>query len=214
MLNVRTFCVNPLGENCYILYNENNETAIVDCGAYEQSECEEIASFVQENNLVIKHVLQTHAHFDHIFGLPYLFKKYGVKPQMHENEKLWYEHANEMTIAVLGVGLKENMPEVEAYLQDNQIIELGDEKIKVIHTPGHSKGCICFYNEKNKILFSGDTLFCGSIGRADLEGGNQIQEITSIYKKLMVLPDDVKVFPGHGGPTSIGYERENNYYLK
>ncbi len=214
MLSVKSFCVNPLGENCYILYNEDSDAVIIDCGAYEKFECDQISTFIQENKLNIKHVLLTHGHFDHIFGLPYLYKEFELKPHMHEGDINWYTHANEMTEYVLGVGLRDAMPEIESYLKDNQVIILGDETIKVIHTPGHSQGSICFYSEENSLLISGDTLFCGSVGRADLEGGNQMQEIDSICNRLMVLPDEVKVFPGHGGPTTIGYERKHNFYLR
>lgn len=214
MLKIKQFSVNPLGENCYVISNEQGEAAIIDCGAYEPSECEQISNYIQAEGLIPKHVLLTHGHFDHIFGLPFLYKNYGLKPSLHEADKTWYEHANEMCIAVFGVGLREEMPEIGNWLVDGQTILLGNDELKVICTPGHTQGGVCFYNAKQGLLFSGDTLFYGSVGRTDLEGGNQMQELRSICEKLLVLPDETKVFPGHGGATTIGYECEYNYYLR
>lgn len=196
------------------MYNESGGAAIIDCGAYEVDECNRISMFLQSENLTPKYALLTHGHFDHIFGLPYLYRTYGVKPMMHEADQDWYDHANDMSIAVFGFGLREAMPMIDSYITEGQTIQLGQDCLKVIHTPGHTPGGVCFYCEEQGLLFSGDTLFCGSVGRADLEGGNQMQEIRSICEKLLVLPDNVEVYPGHGVPTTIAYERENNYYLR
>lgn len=214
MLKVKQFAVNPLGENCYVLSNDTLDAAIIDCGAFEPSECEQIANYIHAERLTPQYALLTHGHFDHIFGLPFLNRKYGLKPYLHQADKVWYEHANEICISVFGFGLREDMPEVGGWFVDGQTIKLGSDELKVICTPGHTQGGVCFYNEAQGLLFSGDTLFCGSVGRADLEGGNQMQEIRSICERLLVLPDETKVFPGHGGSTTIGYEREYNYYLR
>lgn len=214
MLTIKTFTVNPLGENCYLLYNEYRQAAIIDCGAYESYECTEIAHYIETERLELQYVLLTHAHFDHIFGLPFLYRTYGVKPMMNQEDQIMYDHANEMCMSVFGARLKEQMPEHGEYLVEGQTIALGEDKLQVICTPGHTPGGVCFYDEAGKQLFSGDTLFYGSVGRTDFIGGNQMQEIHSICNKLLTLPDNVRVYPGHGPATTIGFERTNNCYLR
>lgn len=214
MLSIKKFTVNPLGENCYLVINDLREAAIIDCGAYEPAESQMIDQYIEKEGIELKYVLQTHGHFDHIFGLPHLHRKYGLHPLLHQGDQQWYDHANDLCIAIFGVGLREPMPAIGAYLTEGMTISLGTDVLKVICTPGHTPGGVCFYNEDQGLLFSGDTLFCGSVGRTDMDGGDQMQEIRSICEKLLVLPDDVQVFPGHGPATTIGYERENNYYLR
>lgn len=213
MLKIKVIQVNPFGENCYILSNEQKEAAIIDCGAYEKVEYDAIKAYITEENLTPKYALLTHGHFDHIFGLAFLKREYGLLPYMHKADQNWYDHVNEVTISVFGQGLSEPLPEIGMYLQEGEIIKMGNDELKVIFTPGHTQGGVCFYNESQGLLFCGDTLFQNSIGRTDLEGGNQAQLIHSITSKLLILPDEVKVFPGHGGTTTIGSERKYNYYL-
>ncbi len=213
MLKIKTFSVNPFSENCYIVSNEQGDGAIIDCGAYEAEEWAQIKQYLDDEKITLKYSLLTHGHFDHILGLAFPEIEYGLLPYMHEADHEWYDHANEVTISVFGQGLKAPLPQIGKYIHDGEVIKLGNDELKVICTPGHTQGGVCYYAEAQGLLFAGDTLFRTSIGRADLQGGNQAQLIRSITEKLLALPDDVEVFPGHGGPTTIGYERANNYYL-
>ncbi len=214
MLTIKTFTVNPLGENCHVVSSDNLEAAIIDCGAKEKSEFRKISEYIENQNLQVKYLLLTHGHFDHIFGLHFASEAYGLLPMMHPADTDWYNHTNEICMQVFGEGLRHPLPELGTPLSHEDTITLGTDVLTVIHTPGHTQGGVCFYSAPCKILFSGDTLFCNSIGRADLEGGNQAQLVHMIRERLLTLPEDVKVYPGHGGPTSIGFEKDCNYYLR
>ena len=213
MLTIKTFTVNPLGENCYVVSTDNLEAAIIDCGAKEKSEFWKIAEYIEKQNLQVKYLLQTHGHFDHVLGLAFAEDAYTLLPMMHPADTDWYNHTNEICMQVFGEGLRSPLPTLGSPLAHGDVIKLGYDSLQVIHTPGHTQGGVCFYNEKQGLLFSGDTLFRCSIGRADLEGGNQGQLIRGIREKLLTLPDSVQVYPGHGSTTTIGYEKTNNYYL-
>lgn len=213
MLTIKTFTVNPLGENCYVVSSDNLDAAIIDCGAKEKTEFRRIFEYIEKQNLQVKYLLQTHGHFDHVLGLSFASETYGLLPMMHSNDNGLYNHCNEWHQMVFGEGLRYPLPDLGTPLFHGDTIMLGDDSLQVIHTPGHTQGGVCFYNERQGLLFSGDTLFCNSIGRADLEGGNQAQLIQMIKERLLVLPDDVAVYPGHGGTTTIGDEKIYNYYL-
>ena len=213
MIKVRRFCLNPLEENCYILWDEATlEAAIVDCGAWKKQEEDQIASFIRDEKLTLKMVLQTHTHFDHIFGIPFLFSTYGLRPRFHAADESVYYAMPEMA-AQFGISIPEPLPRPDSYLTDGETISIGTTSIQVLHTPGHSPGGVCFYIESEHLLLSGDTLFQGSMGRTDLPGGNMQQEIQSLRQKLMVLPPETIVLPGHGPSTTIGNEARYNPYI-
>lgn len=214
MLTIKNFTVNPLGVNCYIVSNENNEAAIIDCGAKDKSEFWKISTYIEKEKLTVKYLLQTHGHFDHVFGLGYAAKEYGLLPMMHAADTDWYNHTNDISFQIFGEGLSTPLPALGTPLHHGDQISLGKDILVVIHTPGHTQGGVCFYNEAQGILFSGDTLFCNSIGRADLEGGNPAQLVKMICDRLLVLPDNVVVYPGHGGTTTIADEKTYNFYLR
>lgn len=195
--------------NTYLLYN-NNEAIVIDCACFYQHEKEQLKNFIHNEGFTLKYVLNTHLHFDHVFGNQFLLDQYGIGPMAHAAD----EFLNDTSFAqMMGLQLNDPFAKISAYLSDNQILSWSGPEIKVLHVPGHSPGGLAFYCQSEKCLFSGDTLFNQSIGRSDLPGGNHNQLLESIKTKLMALPDDVVVYPGHGPATTIGGERRNNPFL-
>lgn len=212
MWNIKSFVFSPIQENTYVLYNETNECLVVDPGCYFDGEKERLQSFIENNGLTPRLLLNTHCHLDHVFGNRFIHEKYGLTLHLHEKEKQVLEFAP-------ASGLMWNMP-FDNYqgefilMKEGDIIKLGDDELKVIEAPGHSPGHLCFYCEKQQIVIGGDVLFKRSIGRTDLPGGNYDTLIKSIREKLFVLPDDTKVYSGHGEPTTIGEEKRHNPFLQ
>lgn len=212
MIKIKTIKVTCLEENLRIIWcDKTNEALIVDPGAVSL----DAVNFIKEHNLNLKSILITHSHFDHIGGVNFI--KNNFKDALlyaHEAERDLRSHVNEMMAAV-GIFDENcfNSDEPDCYLRENEEISLGDETFKVIFTPGHSKGGVAYYNENNKILLSGDTLFKGSIGRTDFIGGDFNEIIKSIKEKLFVLPNDTVVYSGHGKTTTILDEKNYNPYF-
>ena len=211
-MNIKRFVTNPIGENCYVLWDESRDAAIIDCGAWGEAKEQKIVQFIEETGLRPRLALQTHMHFDHIMGLPLLYHHYGLQPQCHQAELPVYEAAPVMVRDWFGQQMPPLVP-VGAYLSDGQEISLGQTCIRVIHTPGHTPGGLCFYVPEAKVLFSGDTLFQGSIGRSDLPGGDMQALQEGIRTRLLTLDEDTVVYPGHGPTTTVGDERRMNPYL-
>lgn len=213
MIKIQCFTVNPLGENCYIASDHTGEGVIIDCGAFGDAEFQLIADYVEKNGILLKHALQTHMHFDHIFGLNHVFDRYGLRPECHEEEEKTYEMNPQLAYDLCRVRL--TLPEVALgdRLCDNQEITFGETVFKAIHTPGHTPGGLCFYCEAEGVLFSGDTLFQGSVGRTDPPLGSWRKEIESVTRRILTLPDSTTIYPGHGDPTTVGYEKKYNPFL-
>lgn len=209
---VKSFLSNHIGENTFVL-NDGNEAAIIDCGAYSEKQWEPILRYIKENNLNVRYALQTHTHFDHIYGLRFVERDLGIKAMCHNADKWLYDHANETTMALMGETFPTPQPEIDATLHDGQLLKLGTLTIEVLHTPGHTEGGVCFYIEQENIVFCGDTLFAGSIGRTDFPGGNFEMEISSIRERLLTLPPDTIAYPGHGPQTTIQQEISCNPYF-
>jgi hydroxyacylglutathione hydrolase len=212
MLKIKSFEFSPIQENTYILYNELNECAIIDPGCYFDDEKDELARFIKEMDLTPVMLLNTHCHLDHVFGNKFVAEKYHLKLHIHQREKLVLDYAPVS-------GLTYNMPFDNytgdlIFLNENDIISLGMDELKVLLTPGHSPGSISFYCAKDKFVISGDALFYQSIGRTDLPGGNHDTLLTSIREKLLSLPAETKVYSGHGPVTTIGGEIEYNPFLQ
>lgn len=204
---------NPFQENTYVMWDEATmEAAIVDCGALFPQEEEKIETFVNENNLKIKYILNTHLHLDHCFGNAWAAELYGVLPMAHEDDETLLARMGEQA-RMFGLPFKVRTEKLGEYLKDGDILKLGNNEIKVIHTPGHSRGGLCFYIPAAGWLISGDSLFEGSIGRTDLEGGSYTTLIKSITERLLTLPDETVVYPGHGAYTTIGEEKKSNPFL-
>ena len=212
-MNIKRFVTNPIGENCYVVWDETHEAAIIDCGAWEEDKHEKIAHFIEENGLRPVLSLQTHMHFDHILGAPLLQKRYGLQPLCHASEQPVYDFLPTMTREWFGMQVTEPLVPVKEYLTDGQELTFGHLRLRVLHTPGHTPGGLCFYFPDQKALFSGDTLFQGSIGRSDLPGGSHQALVQAVRSRLLSLPDDTVVYPGHGPSTTIAYERQFNPYL-
>lgn len=202
-MDFKKFTLGELATNSYVLFDEKSGVAaLFDAPA----EAERILDFLKEKELTLKYIFLTHAHFDHIIALSELKAATNAQIVIHYDEE---RYLNDTSLNLSYISL----PKVDADIKvsDGDVIEFCDTKIKVIHTPGHTMGGVCYLYDE--ILVSGDTLFCGSIGRYDFPMGDYAAEINSIKEKLMPLPDNVKVYPGHGPSTTIGNERKENPYL-
>ncbi len=195
-----------LGTNCYVLADESNKAAaIIDA----PTDAETILSFLTEQGYTLSDIVLTHGHYDHILALRDLKEATGAKVSIHENGVPFLTDGMYNLCHHVGHAWTPITP--DRLLHDGDILTLGGEEFQVLHTPGHTADSICLAG--NGILFSGDTLFFGSVGRADFPTGNLQQEIASIQEKLMCLPDETPVYPGHGPSTTIGTERKGNPYL-
>jgi hydroxyacylglutathione hydrolase len=210
-MQVKLFTFNPFFENAYILYDDTNECVIIDPGCYTKEEKESLVDFITAKGLTPVRLLNTHAHVDHIFGNAYVNYKYKLLPELHKLEEDGLRAADVYSNSY-GVNPPRS-PMPEQYIDEDTAIKFGNTELKVLFTPGHSVGHVVFYDEAEGRLFGGDVLFRDGIGRADLPGGSFRTLINSIKEKLFTLPDSVTVFPGHGPPTTIGYEKENNPFL-
>lgn len=210
-MTIKAFCFNPFYENTYIVYQETGEAWIFDPGCSNNSEEKELIKFISENNLIPSRILLTHAHIDHILGLEFVTRKFGLSTEMHELERLVLDAATQVALIY---GISYNTPSCPStYLTDNQQINFDSEAVQCIWTPGHSPGSICYYFPNANALIGGDVLFDGSIGRTDLPGGDYNTLISSIKKRLYPLNNNTVVYPGHGGITTIGQEKLSNPFL-
>ena len=212
MINVQVFTCNMLQENCFIVSDETKECAIIDCGAFYQEERDMIFDYIKKNQLNPKHLLATHGHLDHNFGNSYMQKEFGLTPKVHHKDKFLMESIKQQAQLLLGLDLTEEQPKDIDYLTKDDIIEFGNQRFTIIETPGHTPGSVFFYNEKEHIAFSGDTIFKRSIGRTDLEGGSMFQMIQTL-RFVSQLPDKTILYPGHGESTTIGDELNSNPYI-
>jgi glyoxylase-like metal-dependent hydrolase (beta-lactamase superfamily II) len=212
MINVKIFSFNPLSENTYLLYTEDKNSVIIDPGCYFDHEKEELIHFVQKNGLKPTLLVNTHCHLDHVFGNKFIYEEFGLELHLHPLEKDVLDRAP-------ASGLLWNVP-FDNYsgplhwIGEENPLTWGKEVLHVLHTPGHSPGSVCLYSKENAFVIGGDVLFRESVGRTDLPGGNPNQLIQSIEEKLYTLPDETVVYPGHGIPTKIGYEKANNPFVK
>ncbi len=212
-MKIERLIVGPFEVCCYIVYSPvSKEGVIIDPGDKDFR----ILSKVRELDLKIVAILATHAHADHVAGVDFLREELRVPYFVHKLDEEFFKDPQNFSM-FKSWGFSEN-PKADKVFEEDEIIKFGEEYLKVIHTPGHSPGSSCFYNEEHKILFTGDTLFVEAVGRADITGGNYFQMMESIQKKLLVLPDETKIYPGHDyGPkpiSTIGEEKINNPFLQ
>lgn len=210
---MKRFVFNAFAENCYLLWDKTGEGFAVDPGCMHPSEREELLAAIKDNGVKLKGIILTHGHFDHIFGVKELTEKLGATVYMHAADKVLLEGLNNDISRTFG------LPDADGTfdftpIKEGDVLQFGDTRLEVIETPGHTPGGVCFHDVENKRLFTGDTLFCGTIGRTDTAVGNYDKLIVSIMDKLMGFDGDTDVFPGHGPATSIGYERTHNPFLQ
>jgi len=213
MINIQRFTVNFIEENCYVLSDDTHEAVIVDCGANAAAEQDAIRTYIESHALKPRHLLCTHGHFDHIFGAQFVADTYGLLPELSTAERTTYEQAAEQMKLFLHRSLPLALPAIGRTFSESDEICFGTHRLSIIATPGHTPGGVCFYCAEEKILLSGDSLFRYSIGRCDLPGGSEQSLIAALRERVLTLPDDVRVFPGHGAATTIGEERTANPYL-
>lgn len=212
MLTIKSFTFNPVAENTYILFNEVKEAIIIDPGCYFDEEKQKVKTYIESNGLKPVQLLNTHCHLDHVFGNKWVYETYGLELFLHPDEEQVLNFAPQ-SAKMWGLPF-ENYEGPLHFLENDDLIKLGDNELKVLLAPGHSPGSICFYCKEQKFLIGGDVLFRDSIGRTDLTGGSFSVLTQSIQHQLFVLPEDVTVYAGHGEITSIGYEKKNNPFLK
>ncbi|MBK3516943.1 MBL fold metallo-hydrolase [Carboxylicivirga marina] len=204
--------INPWQENTYILSDETKECVIVDPGCLSPEERESVAQFIEDKGYKPVRLLQTHMHLDHVFGSKFIADKYNLKLEAHKDDEFWGEQTVEYA-ANFGMQVDSNPPAIGNYLNEGDTISFGSSTLEVIHVPGHSPGGVVFYSKEDKIAIVGDVLFRESIGRADLPGGDFDTLVSNIKEKLLVLDDEVSIYPGHGPASTIGHERTNNPFL-
>jgi glyoxylase-like metal-dependent hydrolase (beta-lactamase superfamily II) len=213
-MKIKQFEFNMLPVNTYVIWDEHtHEAAIIDAGCYTSEECETLKQFISNEKLEINYLLNTHLHFDHIFGNRFVYEQYGLKTCAHPADEEWLIEAPNRT-RMFGLEFPGEPAPIGTYLKEGDELTLGHHTLKCIHVPGHSPGSIVFYSPEARCIFVGDVLFQGSIGRSDLPGGDIRTLIDGIRDKLLTLPDATLVYPGHGNATTIGYEKNYNFYLK
>lgn len=203
---VECLIVGPLMENCYIIGDEKKKVgAVIDPG----DEPERILEVLNKKKLTCEYILLTHAHVDHISGIKGVSDATGAKVCIHKDDAWLLKSA---PVQALAFGMRPFLPpSIEKYLEDGDIIQIGTLEVKVLHTPGHTKGGVSFLVEN--CIFVGDTIFQGSIGRTDLPGGNYDELINSVESKIFTLPDETIIYPGHGPETTVGYEKKYNPFF-
>ncbi len=212
MIQFKTFYVNDLRECCYVLYDNTKECVIIDPGLQTQNEQQRLVKFIEENNLKPVKLLCTHGHFDHIMGNAFVTRKWNIPTYIHPEDKGQLERAQQYC-QMFGYTI-EQPPLDTIDVNDSDIVTFGESELKVLHTPGHTRGGVCYYSEPDKLIFTGDTLFAGSIGRTDLPGGDYDALMESLLTKVVKTDPYSKVLPGHGPETTITVEMQTNPFLR
>ena len=202
---IKRLAVGPLQTNAYVVGDdETGQAIIIDPG----DEPDRMLEVAKDNSLIIKEIICTHAHFDHIGAVGDIKKETGARVFIHKADMEPYAAAKDQA-ALWGYSV-DDLPQPDGYLDEGDIVQVGNLKFRVMHTPGHSQGGICLYGEG--IVITGDTIFQGSVGRTDFPGGS-IENLKASFKRLLELPEDIKVYSGHGPETTIGRERKENFFV-
>lgn len=213
MLQYKRFIFNPIQVNTWLLYAPKGDCLIFDPGCSNSEEQQELVAFISEGQLKPLAVIATHGHFDHVPGINFVKNQFGIPFLGHSLDQELVNFAAEQG-RLFGFSFDGQPPHFDRFLEDGELLQVGQVKLKVLHVPGHSAGSLAFYSEESRLVLVGDVLFKGSIGRTDLPGGNYEALILSIRHQLLSLPDETIVLSGHGPETSIGKERNSNPFLR
>jgi len=208
MLQVKKFVFNPFMENTFVVFDETNECIIIDPGCFEKEEENQLVEFIEGNKFNVKKLINTHCHIDHVLGNAFIKKKFNVPLIIHSIEEAMLKAVKTYASNYGFFQYQDSAP--DAYLNEGDQVSFGNQQLDVLFVPGHSPGHIALFHAESKTLIGGDVLFENSIGRTDLPGGHFDTLIDSIHRKFFNLPDDVKVYCGHGAETSIGFEKRTN----
>jgi len=211
-MEIAIFVFNAFAENTFILYDKTGECIIIDPGCNNAKEENTLVSFIKSKGLKPTRLINTHFHIDHVLGNKFVADTYQIKPEFHEAGMYFFRVQSQIANSY-GIEYKAS-PSPDNFLEDGDKIEFGNSSLQVIHVPGHSQGSICLHQAKHKMLIAGDVIFKDSIGRTDLPGGDYDTLISGIKEKLLILDDETKVYPGHGSSSTIGYEKDNNPFLR
>ncbi len=211
---IQGFTFNPLGENTYIVYDEESKNAvIIDAGMYNSQECQQVRDFLKNRELKLNAIWGTHGHIDHIFGNWWIKEQYpNVDYYLHEQDIKMIDRSE--TMAALWNLNYTPSPLPDVHLKHGDVLSLGDTQVHVRFVPGHAPGHVIFYNENENWAIVGDTIFKGSIGRTDLPGGNHNLLLEKIKEEIFSLPSDTVLYPGHGPETNVKEEVQNNPFFQ
>jgi hydroxyacylglutathione hydrolase len=212
MITIQDFCFSAFQENTYVLYNEFKEAIIIDPGCYTRIEEKMLTDFIRKENLKPSLLLNTHCHLDHVFGNNYVSETYGLTAHIHPNEQIVLDLLQEAA-AKWGVPTDAYKGPIQ-FIQEGEIIQFGTDSFKVLFTPGHSPGSVCFYHAQQDFMIGGDLIFKDGVGRTDLPGANPLDLIKSIRTQIFPLPDSLTIYSGHGPATTWGREKEHNPYIQ
>jgi glyoxylase-like metal-dependent hydrolase (beta-lactamase superfamily II) len=210
-MKIHSFVFSPISVNTYVVVADNGECSVIDCGCYDKNEFSRLTRFLEKENLKPVLLLNTHCHLDHVFGNGMMLKEYGLKTKACINEE---ENRKNAPMHAMMYGMEmEVPPEIGEYIEDGEMVSFADIKFEAIYVPGHTAGSIAWYCRDEGCLFTGDALFAGGIGRSDLPGGNHDQLLRNIKERLLTLPPQTVIYPGHGESSTIGAERSDNPWL-
>lgn len=211
MIQIQIFVFNPFQVNTYVLYDETGKALIIDPACYGQKEEKELAEFITGHHLDPVLCVNTHTQVDHILGNNFIHQKFGIKTLMHKEGAVFAEHASYYG-SIYGFDVKEIiMP--DKWLNHNEFLRFGNSQVKILYTPGHCDGHVCFYSQEKGFAITGDVIFFESIGRTDLPTGNFQLLIQSIKKQIFTLDDSTWLYPGHGHETTVEHEKNFNPFL-
>ncbi|MDR0536610.1 MAG: MBL fold metallo-hydrolase [Tannerellaceae bacterium] len=212
MITVKSFEFNYFAVNTYVLHDETGDGVLIDCGCFRKAEEEELTNYITSNNITLKHLLCTHLHVDHVFGNEFVHRTFGLKPQAHKADDEGLPTPLEQA-RKFGIMDKVRAVKIGKYIVGNDVIRFGNSELVARLVPGHSPGSLIFYNQKNGFAIVGDAIFNRGIGRTDLWGGDRDLLVAAIKDKILSLPDDTILYPGHGPSTNVVSESLNNPFL-